>query len=381
MEEIEARGNWMSVAADGTLLDGRHRHLAYQKNLGDSDDRDVSVFWYDIQEEADKFALAVELNSEHGDQLSDDDKKRCVLKFYSQFDFSVKDAARQARVGYNKALDWTKAIREEKERRENETIFDAWLACYTQQEIAEECSLSQPTIVARMEKVLSESFLGTNLIKLSEFKVEMDKKGDPKPDSVGWQRPIYNVWAFAKKTNQVGHPGNSEERIVEHLLYLYTNRYDTVLDPFAGGGATIDVCKRRLRRYWASDRFADCHPPGHVRCHNPIVSHVVNPPQRPRAPGPPQVRRRRVAGMLTPFRCWRRSTAPYVARRCAWLCMLVARCPRWPAGRHVPPVGVPLSTGHEVPARPRRIHRSRCWVVAPGHPAQAPPAPVPASWS
>jgi len=243
-----------------------------------------------------------------------------------------------------------------------------WQASHTEEEIEEAVGISHGTVVDVIAKP-SEIATWQNLTVLSQYQ-------EP-----GCTPPLYNVWKQQDKSNDVGHFGNSEASFTDRLLYLYTEPFDIVVDPFAGGGATIDVCKRRLRRYWASDRFADCHPPGHVRCHNPIVSHVVNPPQRPRAPGPPQVRRRRVAGMLTPFRCWRRSTAPYVARRCAWLCMLVARCPRWPAGRHVPPVGVPLSTGHEVPARPRRIHRSRCWVVAPGHPAQAPPAPVPASWS
>jgi DNA modification methylase len=28
-----------------------------------------------------------------------------------------------------------------------------------------------------------------------------------------------------------------------------------VVDPFAGGGSTIDVCKKRFRRYWVSDRL------------------------------------------------------------------------------------------------------------------------------
>ena len=26
------------------------------------------------------------------------------------------------------------------------------------------------------------------------------------------------------------------------------------MDPFGGGGSTIDVCKKRFRRYWVSDR-------------------------------------------------------------------------------------------------------------------------------
>jgi len=42
---------------------------------------------------------------------------------------------------------------------------------------------------------------------------------------------------------------------LDNLLYIYTEPFDIVVDPFAGGGSTIDVCKKRLRRYWASDRL------------------------------------------------------------------------------------------------------------------------------
>jgi DNA modification methylase len=41
---------------------------------------------------------------------------------------------------------------------------------------------------------------------------------------------------------------------LDNLLYMYTQPWQIVVDPFAGGGSTIDVCKKRLRRYWASDR-------------------------------------------------------------------------------------------------------------------------------
>lgn len=41
---------------------------------------------------------------------------------------------------------------------------------------------------------------------------------------------------------------------MDNLLYFYTNPFDIVIDPFAGGGGTIDVCKKRLRRYWVADR-------------------------------------------------------------------------------------------------------------------------------
>jgi DNA modification methylase len=37
-------------------------------------------------------------------------------------------------------------------------------------------------------------------------------------------------------------------------LYFYTQPFDIVVDPFAGSGSTINICKKRLRRYWVSDR-------------------------------------------------------------------------------------------------------------------------------
>ena len=41
---------------------------------------------------------------------------------------------------------------------------------------------------------------------------------------------------------------------VDNLLYFYTQPFEIVVDPFAGSGSTIDVCQKRLRRYWVSDR-------------------------------------------------------------------------------------------------------------------------------
>ena len=66
--------------------------------------------------------------------------------------------------------------------------------------------------------------------------------------------PIYNIWKQQEKTNGSSHFGNSEVRWLDNLLYLYTKPFDVVLDPFAGGGSTIDVCKRRFRRNMLSDR-------------------------------------------------------------------------------------------------------------------------------
>jgi DNA modification methylase len=67
--------------------------------------------------------------------------------------------------------------------------------------------------------------------------------------------PIYNVWKQQNKSEASEHFGNSEVAWVDRLLYLYTQPFDIVIDPFAGGGSTLDICKKRFRRCWLSDRI------------------------------------------------------------------------------------------------------------------------------
>lgn len=241
IDEIESRNNLICVAEDFTLLDGRHRHLAYIKKHENNQDNEVPVFVYPVGADKEKYALAVELNSTHGAQLSIEDKQHCVIKLYSQHGFTIEKIAKLASVRKKTALEWTKGIRADEERRLNETIFNMWLSCHTQDEIAKSISLDQSTVKRKVEELCAK-FPGTKSIKLSNFEDD------------NFSQPLYNVWAFGKKSNEVSHFGNSEQRILENLLYLYTDPFDIVVDPFAGGGATIDVCKKRLRRYWVSDR-------------------------------------------------------------------------------------------------------------------------------
>jgi DNA methylase len=77
--------------------------------------------------------------------------------------------------------------------------------------------------------------------------------------------PIYNIWKQQEKTLGSKHFGNTEIRLVDNLLYLYTKPFDVVVDPFAGGGSTIDLCKKRFRRYWVSDRKVEPENEGRVR--------------------------------------------------------------------------------------------------------------------
>ncbi len=244
LDEIEARGNYMSVASDMTLLDGRHRHLAYLKRNGENHVK-VPIVLYAVQCEADKFATAVRLNSSHGKQLTMDDKRRSVLTLYTKHSFTIEQIAKVVSVRKATALEWTKAIRQEEEHQLNSTMLDMWMACHTAAEIAEATSIGEQTVRDKVKELSTEKFLGTKPWKVSEFSDFDEEDG---------LTPIYNVWTFAKKSNGVNHFGNSEQRILDNLLYLYTQPFDIVVDVFGGGGSTIDVCQKRLRRYWISDR-------------------------------------------------------------------------------------------------------------------------------
>ena len=167
IEQIEERSHFMAVSDDMQLLDGRHRHLAYL-TIDPDQSRTVNVLVYPVTSATDKFRLAVKLNSEHGHQLSIDDKKRCVLDGYTKFGMTVEEIAKEASVRKAVALEWTSAIRQAEQDRENETIFDLWMACYTQEQIADTTGVPQQTVTRKLAE-LPTKFPGTNRVKLSEY--------------------------------------------------------------------------------------------------------------------------------------------------------------------------------------------------------------------
>ena len=234
MDQIEAAGKLISINADGILLDGRHRMLAY-KTRADGADPELTVYRYAISSKLESFRLACELQ-DRGFALNNNDRQASAKRLYALGDQSQADIAKVLGVSKQTISAWlSRTIKEEKETKKKKAR-EMWLACATQEEIAEAVSVSQPTV-----KAWEEDFIGS-----PEDGLFINPPGfDP---------PIYNVWKQQTKTNAVSHFGNSEARWVENLLYLYTDPAGIVVDPFGGGGSTIDVCKKWSRRYYVSDR-------------------------------------------------------------------------------------------------------------------------------
>ena len=179
------------------------------------------AFVYDVTAPHDQLKLAAKLNSEHGWQLTEADKESTAKSLYA-YGCSYEDIADTLSVGKKRVSEWlSRVVKDNKEKRDRK-IFDMWLACSTQQEIAEACDISQPQLAEVLKNI------GT------VFKNQSDKSlADHATD---FDPPIYNIWKQQTKSEGSSHFGNSETRWVDNLLYLYTSPFDVVVDPFAGGG-------------------------------------------------------------------------------------------------------------------------------------------------
>ena len=120
-------------------------------------------------------------------------------------------------------------------KKRKQQVQDLYLQCYTQKEIADRLEITPQSVASTIKSFTEKG-------SASDF----DRDPDFRP-------PLYNVWPFGKLTNEVKHFGNSEQKIVENLD-LYSRLFDIVVDPFAGGGSTLDVCRKKLRRCYLSDR-------------------------------------------------------------------------------------------------------------------------------
>jgi hypothetical protein len=140
---------------------------------------------------------------------------------------------------------WLSHIDKDAKDARNPRIFDLWLACWTEEEIGETVGCDKATV----SRIINDLLQDGNLAKLQRIAALHQVDFDP---------PLYNIWKQQTKTPSSSHFGNSEVRWLDNLLYLYTQPFDVTLDPFAGSGSTIDICKKRFRQDW---RCVICHHP------------------------------------------------------------------------------------------------------------------------
>lgn len=244
----------IEINQHGEIIDGWHRWTAHKQSESDT----IEVIVTQTASDAQFLELAIERNAKHGMQLSPEDKRKLAWQLYlvtPHKERTEKKTYLQKLLSVSRAtiFDWLSDIDAKTEEERRKEAFEWWLACHTQQEIADRMEMPQQTVsdfAADFTDLSKIGFFGKNAENRANFNDGIDAEGEPY-----WKAPLYNVWTAPKITNKTRHPGNTEQRFVENLIYLYTDPLDIVVDPFGGGGSTIDVCKKRFRRYLVSDRL------------------------------------------------------------------------------------------------------------------------------
>lgn len=231
----------IEVNQHNELIDGWHRWTAYKENKAES----IPAFVTPTESDAQLLELAIERNAKFGLQLSEADKRDLAERLYR----TTPEKERREKKPYLAKIlsvpprtlnSWLSRTDKETKEKRNRRIFEKWLRCHTQEEIAEEEGITKETVSTICQK----------MAELPESDKVLANHHEP-----DYKRPLYNVWKWQEKTPGVKHPGNSEVTIVDNLLQKYTKPFDIVVDPFAGGGSTLDICKKRFRRCWVSDRI------------------------------------------------------------------------------------------------------------------------------
>jgi hypothetical protein len=263
IDEIEAKQRFISVSVDNKLLDGKHRWLAYRKVHEGNGDPVIKVFRYDVAAPHDQLKLAAALNSEHGWQLSEEDKQFTAISLYT-YGCTFDDIAATLSIGKSKVSAWlSRTVKEDRDRR-NAKIFDLWLSCHTQEKISEYLTSEKEEVpLGTVKRLLGD---GEDSLVRKVFQNQTNQAAAS--HATDFDVPLYNVWKQQEKTSGSKHFGNSEVRWLDNLLYLYTVPFDVVVDPFSGGGSTIDLCKKRFRRYFASDHKPIPERETEIRCHD-----------------------------------------------------------------------------------------------------------------
>lgn len=210
------------------LIDGFHRWKAFM--LAGVDEIPYETVIVESEKELKK--LSYQYNSNHGIQLTNEEKKKYAIEMIE--DCSIDELKAILSVSRQSIEGWTKNKREDLEKERNRKIIETYLRAWkenTQEKIGEEYKVDKSTI---------------NRILLQIPKIsEMQQNFSPL---------LYNIWN-TQKGNETDHFGSFPKVFMDNLLYYHTEPLDIVFDPFAGNGTTVDSCKDFFRRYCCSDRI------------------------------------------------------------------------------------------------------------------------------
>jgi len=217
----------IKISQQNILIDGLHRLKAYELEGRTT----IPVDIIQVASEKELKQLAYKWNSNHGLQLSQDEKRKYAVEMIG--DLSVKEIADILLIDDRTISRWTKGKREELDKERDRKIVELYLRAWnTQEKIAELLNIAQKTV----SDVIS-------------------KNGQMAESTKDFKPYIYNIWNLQKQDNAMeSRFGSFPQPFMENLLYYHTKPLDVIYDPMAGGGTTVDACKKMFRRYYCTDR-------------------------------------------------------------------------------------------------------------------------------
>ena len=122
------------------LIDGWHRLTAHRKVNAET----IQVTVTQTKSNADFLLLACKRNSMHGKQLCNADKKSMAVRIYGcEPNSETEDALIESlSVGKSTLRGWLSSYKKDAKAVLDEKIFDLWLRCYSQREIADRCEIN-----------------------------------------------------------------------------------------------------------------------------------------------------------------------------------------------------------------------------------------------
>jgi hypothetical protein len=227
----------VEVNQHNELIDGYHRWKAHETAA----EEDVEVTVTETKSDAALLQLAISRNASHGQQLTREEKEDLANRLFGSL--PPEEICRTLSIGKRTFERYTAGTMKRQAEAARRRIGDLHLACHSVPAIAEAVNMSPAFVKSEIAEIAKSRQMANGVIFGNFEQDEPEKSG----------RRIYTIWNFPRATNEVRHFGNIPPEIIDNLLYLYTDPFDVVFDPFGGGGSTIDKCVQRKRRYYVSD--------------------------------------------------------------------------------------------------------------------------------
>jgi transposase len=143
----------IEVNQHNELIDGWHRWTAHRKRKAAT----IRVTVTHTASDGELLELAIERNSTHGLQLSQEDKRDMARRIYTATPVEKQGQKKQRlaemlSVTLRTIQQWLSRIDKDNQEKRDATVFNLWLACYTEEQIAEKVGMSRTGVERILRK-------------------------------------------------------------------------------------------------------------------------------------------------------------------------------------------------------------------------------------